>query len=353
MTTDRVDLGWPPGGHPPEPQTRSGVRYIVLGAGAVGGTIGWGLARAGFEVALVARGAHLEAIRAGGLTIRRPAGDTVLKIPTVGSPAELDVRSDDVVIVATKSQDVAGALGGLFPVAPSTVTVACATNGVDAERQALRRFDHVVAVSTIVSATHLEPGVIRSFGTPELGILDLGPYPTSRGDLWERCLAISGDFTLAGFRSLADEDVMRLKYRKLVHNVRNAVGALVGPEAADGELAVQAQEEALAVLASAGIDVASSEEDAARRRGLRSETTATLVRGGSSTWQSLARGTGSVEADYLNGEIALLARQVGVAAPVNTVLQREVQRLAARGGRPGSVSLQDLERAVAEARAGR
>jgi hypothetical protein len=81
------------------------VRYIIIGAGAVGGTIGGCLAQGGHEVVLVARGAHLDALREGGLRFGTPSGTDVLPIPAVGGPGELDLRPDDVLMVATKSQD--------------------------------------------------------------------------------------------------------------------------------------------------------------------------------------------------------------------------------------------------------
>ena len=81
------------------------MRYIIIGAGAVGGTIGGCLAQGGHEVVLVARGTHLDALREGGLRFGTPSGTDVLPIPAVGGPGELDLRPDDVLMVATKSQD--------------------------------------------------------------------------------------------------------------------------------------------------------------------------------------------------------------------------------------------------------
>jgi 2-dehydropantoate 2-reductase len=59
-------------------------------------------------------------------------------------------------------------------------------------------------------------------------------------------------------------------------------------------------------------------------------------------WQSLARGTGTVEADWLNGEIVLLGRLVGYPTPINACLQRLAADLAASGSRPGTVSEDDI-----------
>ena len=111
---------------------------------------------------------------------------------------------------------------------------------------------------------------------------------------------------------------MRWKYRKLLNNLGNAVEALCGHELddADARSALELLEgEAERVFSAAGIDPVSEAEDHARRGDhLRLEPVAGATRGGGSTWQSLARGSG-VETDYLNGEIALLGRLYGVPTP--------------------------------------
>jgi 2-dehydropantoate 2-reductase len=71
---------------------------------------------------------------------------------------------------------------------------------------------------------------------------------------------------------------------------------------------------------------------------------------GGSSWQSLARGTGAVEADYLNGEIALLGRLHGVPTPVNAMIQRVANRVARERRPPGSVPAAQLAAALASER---
>ena len=62
------------------------MRWLIYGAGAVGGVVAGRLAAAGHDVAVIARGAHLEAIRRDGLTLRQPSGDTVVKLDAYGIP---------------------------------------------------------------------------------------------------------------------------------------------------------------------------------------------------------------------------------------------------------------------------
>ena len=105
----------------------------------------------------------------------------------------------------------------------------------------------------------------------------------------------------------------------------------------------RAREEGAECLAAAGIDAVTPEEDAARRGdGFQWGGDAARSRPGASSWQSLARGTGSIEADYLNGEIALLGRLHGVPTPVNLLLQQTASRAAREGLAPGSLRVGEL-----------
>jgi 2-dehydropantoate 2-reductase len=131
---------------------------------------------------------------------------------------------------------------------------------------------------------------------------------------------------------------MRWKYRKLVMNLGNAVQALVGG-VREGTLVKAAVAEGEQVLDAAGIDRVSLAADRARRAGLLDvSTVAGRARPGASTWQSLARGVGTIETDYLNGEIVLLGRLHDVPTPVNELLQMECRLAALRRDPPGSTN---------------
>ena len=62
----------------------TGMRWIVVGAGAVGGVVGGLLANAGEDVTLIARGRHLDAMRSDGLRVRTPTLDVVVRCPVSG-----------------------------------------------------------------------------------------------------------------------------------------------------------------------------------------------------------------------------------------------------------------------------
>src|SRR5258708_9966121 len=119
------------------------MRYAIYGAGAIGATIGARLHLAGCDVVLVARGRHLEALQGEGLTLQTRVGEQRLAIASVGSPGEIELARDDVVLLSMKSQDTYSALRELCGRADPDVAVVCAQNGVENERLALRSFAHV------------------------------------------------------------------------------------------------------------------------------------------------------------------------------------------------------------------
>lgn len=315
------------------------MRFVVMAAGAIGGVVGGRLAEHGHDVVLVARGAHREAIERDGLLVRSPDREVRLHIPLVGQPADANIGAGDIVLLAVKGQDTRVALDQLATI-PVDTPIVCLQNGVDNERQALRRFARVYAVPVMCPTTHLRPGVVDAHSAPVTGILDVGRYPTGVDLIAE---TIAGAFTASGFDAVARPDIMRFKWSKLLMNLGNALEAAIGPVGRTSQLYTAARAEAEAVIAEAGIDCASSEEDRARRGDLISvRPIGDERRGGGSSWQSLARGTGTTEVDQLNGEIVLLGRLHGVATPVNALLQQVAHQLARAGAAPGSLTEDDL-----------
>ncbi len=310
------------------------MRFVVIGAGAIGGVVGGLLHRSGNEVTLVARGEHGAAIASGGLVLEQPGEVHTLAVRVARSAADVDWSGRPVVLLAVKSQDTQPVLEVLARTAPADTAVVCMQNGVENERRVLRHFANTYAMCVMCPATHLRPGVVQAHSSPVPALLDLGRYPSG---VDATATAVSSAMAGTGIDSVPRADVMRWKYRKLVMNVLNAVDALCGPAARDSELAQEARRESEACLRAAGIDVASVEEDRARRGDLLSvQPTPSGPHRGSSSWQSLARG-GTAEADYLNGEIVLLGRLVGFPTPVNAVLQRLVAERVAAGDGPGAM----------------
>jgi 2-dehydropantoate 2-reductase len=321
------------------------MRYVIYGAGGVGGVIAARLLQQGHEVVLIARGAHLDALRKGGLVFRSPRESVTLDVHAVGHPGEIEFRTDDVVFLTMKTQHTADALRALRAAAGEDAAVVCCQNGVANERMALRLFASVYAMVVILPASHLAPGEVDTEATGCGGILDAGRYPAGSDERIER---VAADLQACGFSALPDPAVMRWKYAKLLMNVMNAMQAAceLGPDVASEarEVARQLRREALACYAAAGIDCASADEVRERRGNLiELAPVQGRSRSGGSSWQSLARGTGDIEADYLNGEIVLLGRLHGVPTPANRVLQRVAGRMARERAAPGSLTLAELQ----------
>jgi 2-dehydropantoate 2-reductase len=316
------------------------MRWIVVGAGAVGGVVGGLLADAGEDVTLIARGRHLDAMRSNGLRVRTPAIDAVVRCHMAGAVGEVSIDAGDVVLLAVKSQDSEGALRELSAGADAGATIVCLQNGLENERLAARRFADVLSVPVMLPSAVVEPGVVAAWGAPHPGVLDIGRYPDSPVDALVS--AVSSGFVAAGFLSTTRSDLSRWKRRKLLMNVGNAVQALIGLGSGQ-RLRDLATSEAEACFDAAGLDVASNEEDTTNREGrMEIVDIPGLTRGGGSSWQSLVRGTGSIEADFLNGEICLLGRLHGVPTPVNALLQRRANAAAAAGLEPGSTTEEQL-----------
>ena len=310
------------------------MRFVVYGAGAVGGVIGAQLFRHGHDVTLIARGAHHDAIRDHGLRIDTPDESLTLPIPVAARPADVRFSAGDVVILAMKTQDTAPALAELSAVAPPEIALASAQNGVENERLALRLFAQVYGVCVLLPATFLEPGVVESYMAPVSGMLDVGRYPRGEDDTAH---ALAAAFRGATFEAEVRPDILRYKYGKLLTNLGNAVEAVIGPGEQGGAIARLAREEGAACLRAAGIEAASGVTILARTRPVRGRD-----RLGGSSFQSLQRGTGTIEADYLNGEIVLLGRKHGVPTPVNELLRNLANRVARERRGPGVMTAEEF-----------
>ncbi|MDA1098128.1 MAG: ketopantoate reductase family protein [Proteobacteria bacterium] len=323
------------------------MRYIIYGAGGIGGVIGAQLFQGGVEVLLVARGGHLQAIQDRGLRYQTPHQTVTLPIAAAGHPREIGFRAGDVVILTVKSQHTQGALDDLRVAAGDEIPIFCCQNGVANERMALRRFQNVHAMMVYLPAMALEPGTVQTHAARMTGVLDAGIYPTGSNDL---VAEVTGTLNGVNFSARPNPTVMRFKYGKLIMNLRNALAAVSPP--GEGAQAINAlmRAEAEACFRAAGIDCASQAEETARRGDLmKSAPVEGQDRGGGSSWQSLVRGTGNIEADFLNGEIVLLGRLHGIPTPANWVLQRQANALAASKGAAQSISLAALRDRIDQA----
>ena len=317
-------------------------RYVVLGAGAIGGCVGARLAQAGHEVVLVARGAHLQALRSDGLRMLTPDGPVHVELPAVSGPDELARRPDDVILLTVKSQDTVATLSAWADWI-AEAPVFCLQNGVANESTALRFVPAVHGGCVYLASSFTEPGVVAQFMAPLTGVLTLGRFPAGADDA---DAALAADLATSRFDAPVVPDVMRWKYGKLLRNLANGIDALCGRQDVD-DLVRAVQDEGRSVLTSAGIDFVGDAEDAAARADLVGIRDVPGVgRGGSSSWQSLARATGTIETDWLNGEIVALGREHGIPTPANTAVSRYARRAVRTGAAAGSLDPAELREAA-------
>ncbi len=321
-------------------------RYIIYGAGAVGALIGARLHWAGHDVTLIARGAHLEAMQCDGLKIRTPKGTDVVRIPLAASLSEVSIGADDVVILGMKTQDAALILDELALIAHPQAAIVCAQNGIEGERLAQRRFANVYGVYVYCNAVMVEAGTVRSYTGDCWAILDIGRYPAGND---ARGRTIATDLTGAGFSSQASQDVMYWKRAKLVLNTMNACQASCSDREQAKEFMAMTVDEARRAMTAAGLAFASMEEVAERSKDLAMTPIDGEISPGGSTFQSLARGNATNEADYLNGEIAMLGRMFGVPTPANSALQALMRQMARDQAPPCSIGADEIRALIAAA----
>src|SRR6266851_653073 len=136
------------------------MKIAIMGAGGVGGTYGARLALAGHEVVLIARGAHAEAMRRGGLRLCSDLGDAhVERVSVTGDPRE--VGAVDLVVLAVKLWDTAAAARAVLPMLGSSTAVMSLQNGIDKEAALAAEVGRkrVIGGVAYISAAIVEPGV--------------------------------------------------------------------------------------------------------------------------------------------------------------------------------------------------
>ena len=332
-------------------------RYVIIGAGAIGGTVGAALTRAGIPTVLVARGRHAEVLAAAGITLRTPDGTFRAPVSAVSRAEHVRLTDRDVLVFATKTQQLDAALqewvdqpihgpDGAMGTAGERLPVMTALNGVAAEEKALRYFRRVFGICVWLPAVHLEPGEVIVRSWPVAGQFHIARWPASISTRADENLltGLAETWRAAGIRVRIPSDVAPWKYNKLLSNLGNAVGAL-SAEAADTRAVVAAvRSEGENVLRHAGIEFVSFETSTAARA---DGPTIRPVPGwnagpSNSTWQSLSRNTGNVETDFLNGEIVRLAHRHGITAPLNAALARAARTAVHNGLGPSRYSAEQL-----------
>ena len=296
------------------------LRVAVMGAGAVGCYYGGMLARAGHEVALVARPQHVEAIRREGLRMETRSFDERVRLFASTDPST--VRGADLVLFCVKSMDTEAAGAQIAPHLEADALVLCLQNGVDnADRLRAVLPARSVAAAVVYVATEMAgPGHLKHHGRGELVI-----EPSARSAEAAQALAA------AGVATEISDNVRGALWAKLILNCAyNAVSAIAqrpygenvrSPGIADVMRDVVG--ECMAVAKADKVQVPGDIDAAVRRI---AETMPAQL---SSTAQDLARGKPS-EIDYLNGLVVRRGEALGIPTPANRVLWALVKLIEAK-----------------------
>src|SRR5690242_17849873 len=294
------------------------MRIAVVGAGGVGGAFGAALAQAGAQVTFLARGSHLAAMRAKGLSVLGPRGDLHLsQVEATDSPAR--IGPVDFVLFCVKLWDVESAGAAIRPMVGPTTAVIPLQNGIDAHERLLPILgrDAVMGGVAQVSATIAEPGVIRQTGTfMRMVFGELDGRPSRRGAAFQSlCEA-------AQFEAVNSNSVLTALWEKFVLLATNSsVVALTrlpfGKLRGDPEVFALFETgvaEAAAVGRARGVALAPELEDKSLHatRNFPAEMLPSMA-------VDLMRGN-RLELPWLAGKVVALGRELGVPTPTFEVM---------------------------------
>lgn len=223
------------------------MKFAIVGAGATGGYLGACLARAGFEVTLIARGSHLEAMRANGVRVMEPGGTSFTARPACTDRLDA-IAGADTVFVTLKAHSLPAIAPALGSAVRPDSSLVFAQNGVPwwfflggavgqrssaSEERRLESVDPggVIAASipigqvigcVVYPATSLlEPGVIEHLEGNRFSLAELD------GSRSERVVAISAALVRAGLKAPVQQRMRQEIWLKLIGNATlNPVSAL-------------------------------------------------------------------------------------------------------------------------------
>jgi 2-dehydropantoate 2-reductase len=310
------------------------MRIAIFGSGGVGGYFGGRLAAAGAaDVAFIARGAHLDALRSRGLRIESPKGNVSLPPldPHHAASDPAAIGPADIVLFAVKLYDVEAAAARLPPLIGDRTVVIPVQNGVDSVgllTAALGR-EHVAGGTAYVAAVIAEPGLIRHTAMDHLifGELD-GSHSARLEPFLAACREAGFEATLSDH---VEVDIWSKFVRLSVFSGMTAVTRCpLGPLRDDPDLFAMLQAacmESLAVARASGIALPATvfDEVVAMVQGLPGQARSSML-------EDLERGR-PLELPWLSGAVVRIGRAVGVDTPIHrfiaTVLKPHVRGASA------------------------
>ncbi len=295
------------------------MRIAILGAGGVGAYIGGRLAQTGEQVAFIARGEHLSALRRDGLSVESPHGDFVLQ-PWLATEDPTQVGIVDLVIVGVKTWQLPEAARALPPLVGPETCVIPLQNGVEAPSQLVQVIgqEPVLGGCCWLMSMRVAPGQIRHRGgiDPYLVIGELDHRRSARA---ERLCRV---FSRAGLTAAIAPDIQATLWAKLVQTAAfSGVGAVTGAPIG----ITRSLPETRALLEQVMHEVAAVAR--ARHVALPGDVVPTAMaqldalppEGTNSTQRDLMAGRPS-ELEAHTGAVVRLGHEAGVPTPLNTVL---------------------------------
>ncbi len=299
------------------------MKFAVIGAGAVGGFYGAVLAKAGHDVAFVARGAHRDAMLAHGLQILS-APDSVgtfsVRCQVETDPAK--IGPVDLVILAIKTYSNAETLPTLTPLFGPNTSIITLQNGVDTADELAAAFGkaRVIGGATYIAASIESPGVIRHTGTHRRIVF--GEYFDAPVELSPRVAALKDVFEAANIQTEAVTDIQMRVWEKFIYlapmaaftaGSRLPIGPVWGDEFIR-EMFLSAVDEVEAVARASNIRI-----DPGVRNRITQYTAGVPKTMRSSLLIDLSQGK-RIEVEALQGSVVRRGAAVGVATPIMSAL---------------------------------
>lgn len=290
------------------------MKIAVMGAGGVGGYFGGRLAQAGHEVSFVARGKHLDAIKAKGLALKSPLGDATIRVRAVQNPAELPPV--DVVMFAVKLWDTESAAEQLRPLVQGGAHVIPFQNGVESIERVGKVLgpERVLGGAAYIAGRIGEPGVVVQVGT--MARLRFGPVLPAQNKVAQEFLSACKD---AKIDAELTDDIVKVLWEKFVLLVALSAATTVtrkpiGTVRADPDmrwLFETCMRETWALARKRGVALADDlvEQTMKFADGLPAEMKASML-------GDLEAG-GKLELPWLSGAVARMSRVAGLEAPAN------------------------------------
>ena len=292
------------------------MKIAIVGAGGVGGYLGGLLARAGHEVAVVARGEHLRAIRERGLKVRSVHGDFEVR-PALATDRPSEFGAADLIVFAVKTYDTDAAAEASTPVAGPATMVLPVQNGVDAAARLAPHFgSRVIPATAWIVASIETPGVIRQESQVRRFVIG-----ETNGRMTRRLETVRAAIASSGCPVEATTEIEKVLWTKLLFLAsigaltavtRSNVGRILAvPEARD--ILRRAMAEVEAVARAKGIPLDGGAVETGMEFAARLEPTAT-----SSMARDVAAGR-RTEHEALSGVVVRGGREAGIATPVHEI----------------------------------